>query len=60
MYDHTIDKIPGVIKNSVFYNFGIGATSSETLVTLEDCLKKYPPPPKKVEIILKIDVEGAE
>jgi hypothetical protein len=57
MFDHTIPEPQLKSNNMFFYSRGVSNVRSEDFVTLEEVISEIP---KSNDIILKIDVEGAE
>jgi hypothetical protein len=57
MYDHTIVEAPRQFSNGKFNRIGISAFPSNGFTTIEEILSKIP---LEANLILKIDIEGAE
>ncbi|WP_298344636.1 hypothetical protein [Ferrimicrobium sp.] len=58
-YDHTIDAPPPVEGETVFYRLGLGAKTSETMISLGDALATHHNETRD-DLILNIDIEGGE
>jgi FkbM family methyltransferase len=58
LYDHTVTSLPEISKSNMsFVKKGLGPTANRDFVSLSDCIDKFP---KDSDLILKMDIEGAE